>query len=583
MIKIDTLNGKIFAEMVISGANNLYNHRGAVDELNVFPVPDGDTGTNMSLTAQAMATELNNYTDLTVTKAADKMSFATLRGARGNSGVILSQFFRGISKNFKGKTEVNAAELAQALKKGSDAAYKAVMKPTEGTILTVSREVATGAQLAANSETDITVVMGKAVERGNKALARTTEMLPVLKQAGVVDAGGQGWMFVLEGMLSYLKTGDITAKEGGSEEPAVKKTAQASVSAEDIKFKYCTEFIIEKYEAGTPVDDFRAAIADKGDCQLVIDDDEVCKVHIHTNHPGFVLEEAVKLGEMINLKIDNMKHQHREIIEGSLDLSDGKVPSSVVDKKKQKPKKEKKEKEPKVKEPKAKKEPKIEKTKEYGFVAVCAGKGLAELLYDMGVDRIIEGGQTMNPSTDDILKAVKKVKAKTVFVFPNNKNIIMAAQQAAMILEDRNVVVIESKSYPQCVSALVAFNDQKDADANAKAMQKAITKVSTAQLTYAVRDTEIDGKHIKKNDILGMVEGKITRVGKDLDDVLNSVVSEIVDEDTEFITVYCGKDIKKQQAERMQRALEAKYEADEIEVSFKKGGQPIYYYIVSAE
>ena len=334
MIKIDTLNGKIFAEMVISGANNLYNHRGAVDELNVFPVPDGDTGTNMSLTAQAMATELNNYTDLTVTKAADKMSFATLRGARGNSGVILSQFFRGISKNFKGKTEVNAAELAQALKKGSDAAYKAVMKPTEGTILTVSREVATGAQLAANSETDITVVMGKAVERGNKALARTTEMLPVLKQAGVVDAGGQGWMFVLEGMLSYLKTGDITAKEGGSEEPAVKKTAQASVSAEDIKFKYCTEFIIEKYEAGTPVDDFRAAIADKGDCQLVIDDDEVCKVHIHTNHPGFVLEEAVRLGEMINLKIDNMKHQHREIIEGSLDLSDGKVPSSVVDKKK---------------------------------------------------------------------------------------------------------------------------------------------------------------------------------------------------------------------------------------------------------
>ena len=578
MIKIDTLNGKIFAEMVISGANNLYNHKGAVDELNVFPVPDGDTGTNMSLTAQAMAAELNNYTDLTVTKAADKMSFATLRGARGNSGVILSQFFRGISKHFKGKTECNASELAEALKKGSDAAYKAVMKPTEGTILTVSREVATGAQLAANNETDITVVMEKAVERGNKALARTTEMLPVLKQAGVVDAGGQGWMFVLEGMLSYLKTGDITTKEGGSEEPAVKKTAQASVSTEDIKFKYCTEFIIEKYEAGTPVDDFREAIADKGDCQLVIDDDEVCKVHIHTNHPGFVLEEAVKLGEMINLKIDNMKHQHREIIEGSLDLSEGKVPSTVVDDKKQKAKKDKKE-----KEPKAKKEPKPEKTKEYGFVAVCAGKGLAELLYDMGVDRIIEGGQTMNPSTDDILKAVKKVRAKTVFVFPNNKNIIMAAQQAAMILEDRNVIVIESKSYPQCVSALVAFNDQKDADANTKAMQKAITKVSTAQLTYAVRDTEIDGNKIKKNDILGMVEGKISRVGKDLDDVLNGVIAEIVDEDTEFITVYCGKDVKRQQAERMQRALEMKYEADEIEVSFKKGGQPIYYYIVSAE
>ncbi len=560
--------------MVISGANNLYNNKNAVDELNVFPVPDGDTGTNMSLTAQSMANELADADGLTLTKAADKMSFATLRGARGNSGVIMSQFFRGISRSFKGKTECGAAELASALKDGSDAAYKAVMNPTEGTILTVAREAAAGAAAAAESG-DVVSVVETAVERGNKALERTTEMLPVLKQANVVDAGGRGWMYVLEGMLSYLQSGEITVKIGGGEAAEAKKTAQAAVSGEDIKFKYCTEFIIEKYESGASVDDFRAAIADKGDCQLVIDDDEVCKVHIHTNHPGFVLEEAVKIGEMINLKIDNMKHQHREIIKGTLDLSDGKTPSTVTDGKKSKPKKEK--------EPKPKKEAKQEPPKPFGFVAVCAGKGLAEILTDMGVDRIIEGGQTMNPSTDDIVKAVKKVKAQTVFVFPNNKNIIMAAQQAAQILEGKDIVVIESTSYPQCVSAMIAFNDQKDAEANANAMRKAIGKVATAQLTYAVRDTEIDGKKIKKNDILGMVEGKITRTGTDLDEVLAGVVAEITDEDTEIITVYCGKDVKKQQADRMQKALEAKYESDEIEVSFKRGGQPIYYYIVSAE
>lgn len=565
--------------MIVSGANNLNNNKITVDELNVFPVPDGDTGTNMSLTVQAMADEILKQTDLTVTKAADKMSFATLRGARGNSGVILSQFFRGISKSLKGKEECSAAEFANALKEGSDAAYKAVMKPTEGTILTVAREAATGAQLAANSEKDIAAVMEKTVERGNKALSHTTEMLPVLKQAGVVDAGGQGWMFVLEGMLDYLKTGEITPKKGGVTEAG--KTAQRAIKTEDIKFKYCTEFIIEKYEAGTAVDGFRNAISGKGDCMLVIDDDEVCKVHIHTNNPGFVLEEAVKLGEMINLKIDNMKHQHREIIEGSLNLSGDKTPSTVADGKKSKPKKDTENK--KEKAPKPKKEAKPETTKEFGFVAVCAGKGLADILCDMGVDKVIEGGQTMNPSTDDIIKAVKRVKTNTVYVFPNNKNIIMAAQQAAEILEDRNIVVIETTSYPQCVSALVAFNDQKDAEVNTKAMRKAISKVATAQLTYAVRDTEIEGKQIKKNDILGMVEGKITQTGKDVDDVLNSVVSEIVDEDTEFITVYYGKDVKKQQADRMKKAFETKYESEEIEVSFKKGGQPIYFYIVSAE
>lgn len=570
---INTLNGNTFAQMIISGANNLYNNKKTVDELNVFPVPDGDTGTNMSLTTAAMAAELMKKSDMTLTKAADMMSFATLRGARGNSGVILSQFFRGISKSLKGKKECNGAELALALKDGSDAAYKAVMKPTEGTILTVAREVAIGAQLASNTETDIVAVMEKAVERGNKALKKTTQMLPALRQANVVDAGGQGWMFVLEGALSYLKNDVVIEKDMAEEQTAAPAAAksQEAVKTEDIKFRYCTEFIVEKKSKGLSVDEFRNAIAPKGDCMLVIDDEEIVKVHIHTNHPGFVLEEAIKLGEMINLKIDNMKHQHKSIIEGTKD-----APVKVQAAKKAEPKKAPK--------PKKEQKPKAPvEIKDFGFVAVCMGKGITTILKDLGVDKIIEGGQTMNPSTEDILKAVKRVKAKTVYVFPNNKNIIMAAQQAAELAEDKKVVVIESKSIPQCISAMMSFNAKRSADTNTKNMIKAIGKVSSAQLTYAVRDTEIDGMTIKKDDILGMIEGKITSVGKDIDDVLNNVVSEMVDEDTEFITVYYGKDVKKPQADRMLRALEAKYESDEIEVSFKKGGQPLYYYIVSVE
>ena len=568
---INTLNGNTFAQMIISGANNLYNNKKTVDELNVFPVPDGDTGTNMSLTTAAMAAELMKKSDMTLTKAADTMSFAALRGARGNSGVILSQFFRGISKSLKGKKECNGAEFALALKDGSDAAYKAVMKPTEGTILTVAREVAIGAQLAANTEDDIVTVMEKAVERGNKALKKTTQMLPALRQANVVDAGGQGWMFVLEGALSYLKNGVVIEKAGADEQtaaPVVK--SQETVKTEDIKFKYCTEFIVEKKSKGLSVDGFRNAIAPKGDCMLVIDDEEIVKVHIHTNHPGFVLEEAIKLGEMINLKIDNMKHQHKSIIEEA--KNDAPVKVQAAKKAEQKPKQKKA---PKAKEP-------VE-IKDFGFVAVCMGKGITTILKDLGVDKIIEGGQTMNPSTEDIIKAVKRVKAKTIYVFPNNKNIIMAAQQAAELVEDKKVVVIETKSIPQCISAMMSFNAKRSADTNTKNMTKAIGKVSSAQLTYAVRDTEIDGMTIKKDDILGMVEGKITSVGKDIDDVLNNVISEMTDEDTEFITVYYGKEIKKPQADRMLRALEAKYESDEIEVSFKKGGQPLYYYIVSVE
>lgn len=572
MIKIAALDGNTFAQMIISGANNLNNNKKLVDELNVFPVPDGDTGTNMSLTTSAMAAELIKKGGMTVTKAADTMAFATLRGARGNSGVILSQFFRGISKSLKGKNECSARDFAEALMIGSDAAYKAVMKPTEGTILTVAREAALGAQSQCSGDFD--EMLENAVIRGNSALKKTTQMLPALRQANVVDAGGQGWMFVLEGALYYLKNGEVVERED-TPEAAVqpkKKTSQSALKTEDIKFRYCTEFIVEKKEKGLDVEDFRSAIAPKGDCMLVIDDDEIVKVHIHTNHPGFVLEEAVKLGEMINLKIDNMKRQHKTLIKESASVNK-KVPAAVEDKKKTGAKKAKTEKKVKESVPR----------KEYGFVAVCAGKGIADILKDLGADKIIEGGQTMNPSTEDILKAVRRVSANTVFVFPNNKNIVMAASQAAQLEDKRRIIVIPTTSIPQCISAMMSFNEKKDADVNESSMNKAAQKVSSGQLTYAVRDTEFDGNTIKKNDILGMCEGKITAVGKDTDDVLEKLISEMADEDTEYITVYYGKDIKKSQAERMQRALEAKYESDEIEVTFKNGGQPLYYYIIGVE
>ncbi|MCD8181632.1 MAG: DAK2 domain-containing protein, partial [Firmicutes bacterium] len=365
---------------------------------------------------------------------------------------------------------------------------------------------------------------------------------------------------ILEGALYYLKNGAVIEKADGEIPPPAIEKPRKTVKQENIKFKYCTEFIVEKKSKGLSVDAFKEAIAPKGDCMLVIDDEEIVKVHIHTNHPGFVLEEAIKLGEMTNLKIDNMKRQHRSIIDNA---------------KKAAPVKEKSEKSQKTPEP--------EVIKDFGFAAVCMGKGMANILKDLGVDRIIEGGQTMNPSAEDILKAVKRVKAKTVYLFPNNKNIIMAANQAASLADDKMVVVIETQSVPQCVSAMMSFNNKKDCAANTKAMKRAAQNVKSGQLTYAVRDTESDGLKIKKGDIIGMTEGKIISAGTDTDDVLNSVVSQMTDEDTEFITVYWGKDIKKQQANRMLKALEKKYEKDEIEVSFKKGGQPLYYYIIAVE
>lgn len=541
--------------MMVSGANRLYNHKNTVNDLNVFPVPDGDTGTNMSMTVNAMAKEISQKEYTSVSKVADAMSFATLRGARGNSGVILSQFFRGIAKNLKGKQECSALEFAIALQEGAAAAYKAVMKPTEGTILTVAREAATGAVLEAEHTQDCIQVLQRAVSRGNQALDRTTEQLPALEKAGVVDAGGQGWMFVLEGALVYLQTGEVEKAQGQPLLSApIKRENKPSAGEQEIRFKYCTEFIVEKQSPEADVDAFRASICKKGDCMLVIDDEEIVKVHIHTNHPGFVLEQAVLMGDMVNLKIDNMKHQHQSI----LDEKPEKAKVTVAGKKKKQP----------------------AESKEFGFVAVSSGKGFAGILKDLGVDRTIEGGQTMNPSTEDILKAAERVSAKTIFVFPNNKNILLAAQQAAGISE-KNIIVVPTRNLPECIAAMMNFNEGKTAEENEKAMLKAMKQVQTAQITYAVRDTQINEQEIKKGDIIGIIGSNINAVGNDLTVVCKQLVDDLADEDTEFLTVYYGKDVKKAQAEEMEKILQEAY--PEVEVSVRKGGQPIYYYVIAVE
>lgn len=538
--------------MMTSGANNLYNNKKIVDDLNVFPVPDGDTGTNMSMTVNAMAKGLSEAVSASAGSVADTASYATLRGARGNSGVILSQFFRGIAKELKGKNTCTPADFAAALQRGSDAAYKAVMNPTEGTILTVAREAAKGALRAAETEEDFVVVLEKAVKRGNKALAKTPEQLPMLKQAGVVDAGGQGWMYFLEGALVYLKTGKIVESTGAQATAQMApSSAQQAIDTKNIKFRYCTEFIVEKKNPEVNVAAFRSAIESKGDCMLVIDDDEIVKVHIHTNHPGFVLEKAILLGAMINIKIDNMAHQHKSIINAEPE---------------EKP----------AAEPAAEKAP----HKPYAFVGICTGDGIAAIFKNLGVDEIITGGQTMNPSTEDILGAVNRLNADTIFVFPNNKNIIMAAEQARDIAET-NVVVIPTKSIPQCVAAMLAFNETKDAAANEAAMNKACTKVKTGQVTFAVRDTEIDGQEIREGDILGMYDKNIAVTGSDPDAVCAELIGDMEDEDSEFVTIYYGADVTEDAAAALEEKLSEQYE--DMEISMQYGGQALYYYIISVE
>lgn len=553
---INQIDAALFKNMILSAANKLSDNKDAVDALNVFPVPDGDTGTNMGLTFMNAAKEIDANTYSTVSDVASAVAKATLRGARGNSGVILSQIFRGISKGLKGLEAMTPKDLAAALRSGSDTAYSAVMKPTEGTILTVIRK---SAQAAVEFDgEDFSEFFTAVINKGNKTLAKTTQMLPQLQQAGVVDAGGQGLMFVLQGFADALdgKKVVLKAMSGAKASADAPQSPQQSMKTEDIRYAYCTEFIINKYDAASSADSLRNAIESKGDCMLIIDEEEIVKVHIHTNNPGYVLEQAVKLGEMINIKIDNMKHQHSSLIGGA----------QTEEKPEQKPETN----------TQASSLPETE----LAIIAVAAGAGLAKTFTDLGVSGIIEGGQTMNPSTEDILAAANKTNAKNVIILPNNKNIILSAEQV-QYLTDRKIFVVPSRSIPEGITAAMAFNPDASPEELFELMKEAVGTVKSGSVTFAVRDTSIDGMEIAKGNYLGLSGSKIISVGEGLEATAEELVGGIAGEDSEVISVYYGADVTEDEANSLAEKLEEAH--PDADVLVYDGGQPVYYYIISVE
>lgn len=551
------ITGKMFRDGVISASNNIANSRSEVDALNIFPVPDGDTGTNMSMTIGAAAKEMAVLPDdCTIGDASARCASALLRGARGNSGVILSLIFRGFSKGFKGLETADSKAVANAFELGVKAAYKAVMKPTEGTILTVIRKASEAATKAAETEENPLEVSFEALKAAKEALAQTPELLPVLKQAGVVDAGGSGLVLIFEGIQSVLANGVIVQPiEGSGVEPvSVPSKSTVANASDDIKFGYCSEFLIEKASGAKEKDPLklRAFLESIGDCVVVVDDNDIIKVHVHSNEPGNVIQAALKYGQLINIKIDNMRYQHRNANEG---VAKGEAPVM----------------------------PKAEPVNKYGFVAVCAGEGLEELFKDIGADVVVSGGQTMNPSTDDILNAVMATPAKTVFVLPNNKNIIMAAEQSINLAEGREVRVLQTKTIPQGISAMLMFDETADANENQMAMMEAAENVETAQVTFAARDSEIEGVPIKQGEIMGLCNGKIKYTGNDIKDIAyKSAVKVFKKNQSSIITVIYGADTTEADAEEVKNRLAEKY-GDEVEISIVNGGQPIYYFIISVE
>lgn len=547
------INGRMFRDGVISGANNISNSRQAVDALNIFPVPDGDTGTNMSMTINAAANEVKDMPDDSdLGDVAKKVSSALLRGARGNSGVILSLIFRGFSKAFKGLSEASSQDIANAFRAGTDAAYKAVMKPTEGTILTVVRCAAEAAEEMAKIQEDPLEVCLAALEAAKEALAKTPEMLPVLKKAGVVDAGGQGFLLILQGIQSVFEN-DVIITPIGEEQKSEKKEAVAS-EQEEIKFGYCSEFLIKKERDAKEKDPLklRAYLESIGDCVVVVDDTDIIKVHVHSNCPGTVIQTGLKYGSLINIKIDNMREQHETI-------------------------------EAQKSEPAPQEDEILTPENEYGFVSVCAGDGLAQLFSDLGCDVVVSGGQTMNPSTDDIAKAVLKTPAKVVYVLPNNKNIIMAAQMAKNEVEDREIVVLETKTIPQGIAAMLVFDDTVSKEENLDAMMEAAGNIKTGTVTFAARDSEVDGKPIKQGQIMGLCNGAIKFVDDDKQTVAVATTKKLFDADTNYlITVFYGEGISEDDAQALEEKLHKEF-GEDVEISLIEGGQPIYYYIISVE
>ena len=540
-----TINGAELRRMIISAAASIEIHKQALNELNVFPVPDGDTGTNMSMTINSAAADLRKAEDPELYAASKIAASAMLRGARGNSGVILSLLMRGISKTLKGHEVCDGVLWANALQGGVDAAYKAVMKPAEGTILTVARLAAAKAAEAAQENNFIEFVQAAAIEEAKVALANTVNQNPVLKKAGVVDAGGKGWLLALEAMMCALKGEDVAAPEGGAAGEVKEQADFSDFNTEDITFTYCTEFIISRENQNDP-EKLREFLSSIGDSLVLVDDDEIIKVHVHTNDPGKALHEAIAYGSFVTVKVENMRLQHTEKVMSEKELA------------------------PKIAEP----------AKPIGVVSVCAGDGLADVFTNLGVDAIISGGQTMNPSPQDILEAVNKVPAETVFVLPNNKNIIMAAQQVDG-LTPKNVVVIPSKTVPQGVTAMLNFDPEGTVEANTEAMTAALTTVETMQITYAARNSDFDGYDIHEGDYLAMVGSSLFGTSQDINVLLRSLAEKVRDEGKEYVTIYYGCDTKEKYAQKT-----ADLFADicpQAEVNLINGGQPVYYYLISAE
>ena len=540
---IQCIDGKKFRDMFVSGANNLQNNKDLVDKLNVFPVPDGDTGTNMSLTISYAIKELAKVQNDNVTDIGKALSKGSLMGARGNSGVILSQIIRGIAKSVEGKENLNVVDLANAFKNGSDTAYKAVIKPIEGTILTVVRESGEYAVSIAQEDMDMIEFLEAVVEKANESLNNTPELLKALKEAGVVDSGGKGLVLIYEGMLSSLKGTNIEAVEGGASN-AVEVNVEQNISTEDIKFQYCTEFILESDK----VDDLtiRERFLKYGDSLAVVGDEGVIKVHVHTNDPGLAIQEALSYGQLLTIKIENMKLQHENKV---------------------------------LNETAQTKEAPVEE-KEYGFIATSMGEGLAQIFKDFGVDHIIEGGQTMNPSTEDFMKAIESLHAKNIIILPNNSNIIMAANQAKE-LSDKNIIVIPTKNVSQAFAALVAFDGDADITENEANMMEALSTVKSGQVTYAVRDTVINDVEVKEGNIIGIAEGKLLSAGDKVDEITTDLVEKLVDEDSAIITLFYGEDTSKEDAQALRDALEENFEDVDVELHY--GGQPLYYYLISVE
>lgn len=550
------INGKMLRDAFISASVTISDKRRDVDELNVYPVPDGDTGTNMSMTIGNTVSELKLMGDgVPVSHVADTAASALLRGARGNSGVILSLIFRGFSKGLSGKETANPADLAKALRFGVDGAYKSVMKPTEGTILTVARVACEKAEEIAKDCESSVILWEEVCKSAAEALEKTPEQLPVLKKAGVVDAGGKGLLIIFEAMLEIFKGGRVRTPADASET----RTANASAftftdSDEDINFTYCTEFIVEKNKDCPDALKLRAYLETIGDCVVVVDDDEIIKVHVHTDNPGLALQKALEFGRFINNpkpKIENMRIQH----EGKLREANSPKPKYEYQS--------------------------VDPSRKYGFVAVAAGNGIEEMFRDLGVDCVVKGGQTMNPSTDDILQAIHATPAQTVFVLPNNKNIIMAAEQAVK-LADRKVCVIPAKTIPQGISAMLVFDDTMDTNANRLAMTEAIEQVQTGQITFAARDSEISGKKIKKGEILALENGKLAFSDTDVSKAAFKLTKKLIKSTSSFVTLIYGSDVTDEKAQETCELIRSKL-GGKVEVTLINGGQPVYYYIISVE